>query len=162
MIEVFDNPLLLDFIRVAIELPEDERRQLEEFSGEQFTIDGCAIGNFTVPGPKWVVKRDGVPLVVGGFSPLRPGVWQDFLLTTKEAWEPANAFRVTLACRRVMDAMFKSGQAHRIQCVVPESRVSSRPELEKWYKVLGYKKEATLHGYCANGYAAAVYSRVGR
>lgn len=162
MIQVFSNPFLLDFVKVAIEMPDDEKAQITAFTGEDFDVDAVAVGNFTAPGPKWVVKDDNVPLVVGGFVPMRPKVWRDFLLTTPRAWEPKYAFRVTLACRRVMDAMFRSGEAHRLECLVPERRLSSRPELVEWYRVLGYKQEATHPGYLADGYGAVRFARVGR
>ena len=160
--EVYPNPSLLDFIKVAACMPQDECDQLEKFTGQKFDVDGVAIGNFTVPGPKWVIKDGDLVLAVGGFVPERPGVWRDFMLTTPEAWQPKYAWRVTLVCRRVMNAMFTSEQAHRLECIVPLSRIESRPELVAWYKVLKYKREATLQGYCADGYPAVVFSRVGR
>jgi hypothetical protein len=161
MIQVYNNPLLLDFVKCAILMPQDERDQVRAFSGEEFDIDGCAVGCYTQLGPKWVAKDDNEPLVVGGFVPQRPGVWRDFLLTTPNAWLPGNAFRITLGCRRVMNAMFKSGEAHRLECIVPESRISSRPELVEWYRVLGYQQEATLRAYLADGSNAVVFARVG-
>lgn len=168
MIKIFTNPFLADFIQVAARMPEDERAQIEAFSGEKFDIDGAAIGNFCVAGPKWVAKVAAddeafaiglaTPIAVGGFAPCRPGVWRDFLLSTDEAW--AHWFPLTRACRKAMDAMFASGQAHRLECVVPAARVQSRPELSKWYRVLGYNEESLRYGYCANGADAIAYSRV--
>ena len=82
MIKVYSNPLVWDFLRVCSQMPEDEREQLEAFVGEKYDTDRAAIGNYEVPGPKWVVKEDDDPIVIGGFVPHRRGVWQDFLLTT--------------------------------------------------------------------------------
>lgn len=158
MIQVYTDPLLLDFIKVCINMPQDEREQLEAFTGEQYDIDRAAIGNFSVHGPKWVVKKDDEAICVGGFAYQRPGVWRDFMLTTAEAWE--HWFPVTRACRRAMDAMFISGQAHRLECVTPAARLAYRPEIERWYKVLGYTREAPLWRYCANGADAVMFSRV--
>jgi hypothetical protein len=161
--KIYNNPYLLDFLSAAARMPEDERDQLKRFTGHDYDVDGIAIGNYTVEGPKWVAKTDeGLVLAVGGFVPQRPGVWRDFMLTTPEAWLPEHALKLTRACRRIMDAMFISGQAHRLECVAPLSRVESRKELESWYKVLKYKREATLQGYCADGYPAVLFSRVGR
>jgi hypothetical protein len=157
MIECFNNPFLLDFVSVCCRMPDDERAQLTALTGQEFDIDGAAIGNFTVAGPKWVIKADGTPLVVGGFALERPGVWRDFMLTTPEAWSK-HWFPVTRICRRIMDQMFLGKHAHRIECIVPAARV--RPDLERWYSVLGYNKEALLHGYCANGADAVLYARV--
>lgn len=159
MIQVFDNPYLLDFIKVCAQMPEDERRQIEAVHGQDYSIDGAAVGNFTVPGPKWVIKWNEQPIVIGGFVPQRPGVYQDFLLTTASAWKE-HWFPVTRICRRIMDAMFISGEAHRIECVVPAARVLSRPELRKWYSILGYHEEGPRYGYCADGSDAIGFSRV--
>lgn len=157
MIQVYNNPFLLDFIKVCAQLPDDERKQLEAFTGCEYDIDGAAIGNFTAPGPKWVIKADDEPIVIGGFSQQRRGVWRDFLLTTPAAWTE-HWFTVTRICRRAMDGMLNSKQAHRLECVAPVARVTEK--LEKWYAVLGYNKEAVLHGYCASGADAIIYSRV--
>ena len=80
MIKTYTDPWLIDFLKVAAALPQDEREQLEAFTGEPYSIDGCAIGNFTAPGPKWVIKSDYEPIAIGGFVQQRPGVWRDFML----------------------------------------------------------------------------------
>lgn len=158
MIHLYNNPLLLDFLKVCYLLPEEERRQLEAFTGHEYTVDGAAVGNFMVNGPKWVIKDDQTPLCVGGFSMERPGVWRDFLLSTPEAWSPKYWFPVTRICRKIMDGMLNSGTAHRLECVAPAARLT--PKLEGWYKLLGYNREGVLYGYCANGADAVIFSRV--
>jgi hypothetical protein len=158
MIHVYNDPLLLDFLKVCYLMPEGERAQLEAFTGQKYTVDGAAVGNFTVNGPKWVIKDAEVPLVVGGFSMERPGVWRDFLLSTPDAWSPKYWFSITRICRKIMDGMLKSGTAHRLECVVPAARLSAK--LEGWYKLLGYNREGLLNGYCANGADAVIFSRV--
>lgn len=159
MIKVYTDPWLLDFLKVCANVPQDEREQLEAFTGEPYTVDGAAIGNFTVPGPKWVIKWDDEPIVVGGFAPQRPGVWRDFMLTTPDAWSK-HWFPSTRIARRAMDAMFVSKQAHRLECIAPAARLAARPQILDWYRVLGYNREATLSGYCANGADAILFSRV--
>jgi hypothetical protein len=158
VIKIYNNPFLLDFIKVCASMPEDERKQLEAFTGQAYDIDGAALGNYTVPGPKWVVKKDDAPICIGGFVPQRPGVWRDFMLTTPAAWD--NWFTVTRMCRRAMDAMFDSGEAHRLECLTPANRLAQRPEIENWYRVVGYTREATLWRYLADGSDAVIFSRV--
>jgi len=158
MITIYSNPLLLDFIKVCLHMPEDERKQLEAFTGEPYNVDGAAIGNFTVPGPKWVAKQNDDVLCIGGFVPQRPGVYRDFMLTTAQAWQ--SWFPVTRAARRLMDHMLNSKTAHRLECVAPAGRLYQRPEIARWYETLGYNIEGTLYGYCANGEDAIMYSRV--
>lgn len=160
MIQVYNDPLLLDFVKICIGMPQDERDQIEAFVGQKFDIDAVAIGNYVVQGPKWVVKDDNTPLVVGGFKLQRPGVWRDYMLTTPEAWEKKYWFAVTRTCRRAMDSMFASGQAHRLECVVPAPRLQQRPVLYGWYELMGYRKESIRYGYCANGADAVAFARV--
>lgn len=155
MIQVYTNPLLLDFIKVCINMPQDEREQLEAFTGQPYTVDGAAVGNFTTEGPKWVIKANDEPVCIGGFVPQRPGVWRDFMLTTPEAWEK-HWFPITRIARRAMDAMFSSRQAHRLECISHHSRAKAF----KWYNALKYNREATLYGYCADGSDAVLFSRV--
>jgi RimJ/RimL family protein N-acetyltransferase len=155
MIQVYTDPWLLDFVKVCNRMPQEEREQLEAFTGEKYSVDGAAIGNFTVPGPKWVIKADDEPIAIGGFVPQRPGVYRDFMLNTPEAFEK-HWFAVTRIARRAMDAMLLSKQAHRLECIAHHSREKAF----RWYATLGYHKEATLYGYCANGADAVIFSRV--
>jgi hypothetical protein len=157
--KIFTDPLLLDFLSICINMPEDERKQLEAFTGEPYSVDGAAIGNFTVLGPKWVIKtNEGVAVCVGGFVPQRPGVYRDFMLTTPEAWT-THWFAVTRICRRALTAMMEGG-AHRLECIVPATRLAYRPQIETWYKAIGYTREATLYRYLADGSDAVVFARV--
>jgi hypothetical protein len=158
--KLFSNPLLLDYIKVCCKLPQDERAQLEAFTGQPYDVDGAALGNFSAPGFKFAIKEaaDAEPICVGGFVPQRPGVWRDFMLNTPEAFEQ-HWFSVTRLSRRTMDWMLGT-QGHRIECIVPEPRLRARPQIEDWYRVLGYNREALLYGYCANGADAVIFSRV--
>jgi len=159
MIVIYTDPLLLDFIKVCANMPNDEQAQLEAFTGEKYDIDRAAIGNFSVAGPKWVMKADDVPICIAGFVPQRPGVYRDFMLTTAVVWD-AHWFTLTRTTRRLMDFMLKSKTAHRLECVVPAARLAERPEIERWYEAIGYNREGTLYGYCANGGDAVIFSKV--
>lgn len=159
MIKVYNDPILLDYIKICVLMPEDERKQIEAFVGQPYDIDSVAVGNFMVPGPKWVIKDENKPLVVGGFKQQRPGVWRDYMLTTPEAWEKQYWFTVTRTCRRAMDSMFAGG-AHRLECVAPAERLQQRPILREWYRVMGYSEESIRYGYCADGSDAVSFARV--
>lgn len=161
MIEIRQDPYLMDFLYVAARLPQDERDQIEAFSGVPFEIDGAAIGAFMAPGPKWVSRKDGKPVSVGGMVPERPGVWRDFMMNVEGAFDdPAYALFITRQCRKIVDAMFRSGQAHRVECIVPLQRITARPELVRWYKVMKYRQDAVIPAYLANKYPAVVFGRV--
>ena len=55
--KLFSNPLLLDYIKVCCKLPQDERDQLEAFTGQPYDVDGAALGNFSAPGFKFAIKE---------------------------------------------------------------------------------------------------------
>lgn len=160
MIDVYNDPMLIDFISVAQRLPQDEIDQIEAMTGRQFEIDGVAIGAYTVQGPKWAAKIGNRALSVGGFNQERPGVWRDFMMNTPESFAPENYVQLTRHCRRIMNMMFKSGSAHRLECIVPLSRITARPELVRWYKAVGYTQEAVMQAYLANKYPAVMFSRI--
>lgn len=152
---VLREPGLGDFIFVLSKLPEDEIEQYEAFSGAQFDIGTVAAQYFLQGGPSWVVCYGENPLVVGGFSMVREGVWQDWMFTTPEAWTPQHWKPITRRCRKVMDAMLRS-EAHRLQCV----SLSSRVQAHRWYRTLGLELEGTLRCYGAGGENAMMFSRL--
>lgn len=160
MIQVFNDPMLLDYVKACIAMPQDEREQVEAFIGRPYDIDSVAVGNWQVQGPKFVIKDGDVVLAVGGFAQQRPGVWRDYMLTTPQAWEKQYWFQVTRTCRRALDFMFSSRQAHRLECITPVARLEARPEIERWYGLLGYYREGMRYGYCANGANAVAFARV--
>jgi hypothetical protein len=157
MIEVF-YPTLLDFIMVCARLPQDEKDQMEQLSGNEFTIDGAAMGAFNAPGPKFVLKKDGKPLCIFGAVPERRGVYRDFMLNTPEAFSPENYLAVTRHVKRAIDWLFDSGQAHRIYCETP----IARSRVFRWYKAIGYRFETVIRGCLVNGSDAALFARVKR
>ena len=151
--------ILLDAIRVALAATQDQREHFKTMTGTEWDIDGVALGGFQSVGPKWSIHIDGAPVAVGGFAQQRPGVYRDWFIFAPAAFEKANWRAVTRLCRKLMDWVLQNG-AHRLECLVPVGRVESRPQLHRWYTILGYNKEALLYGYCANGADAYCYSRV--
>jgi len=154
---VFNDPFLIDFLIVAQQMTDDQRNQLEEMTGEKYDAERAAVAAFTTPGPKWVFKTDeGQPIAVGGYAPQRPGVWRDYMLTTDEAWSPTYFGAVTRRCVRIVEAMLKSGEAHRLECI----SLASRTKAHDWYRIVGLHKEGVLHGYAASGADAIIFARV--
>jgi hypothetical protein len=151
--------ILLDAIRVVLAANEDQQEHFIAMTGQAWDIDSVAMGGFQTAGPKWSIHIDGSPVAVGGFAYQREGVYRDWFIFTPAAFEPRNYMAVTRLCRRLMDRVLRS-IAHRLECIVPAARVEASSKLAKWYKILGYNKEALLYGYCANGADAVCYSRV--
>jgi hypothetical protein len=151
---VYRGPSLTDFLLVVSRLPADEREQYEAFSGRTFNAEEIAAMFALKVGPAWVLTVDEAPIVIAGFDMLRPGVWQDWLFSTPEAWEKHWRL-VTKVSRKVMDAMLQT-EAHRLQCVSLASRIHAH----RWYRPLGLELEGTLRGYGVNGEDALMFARL--
>lgn len=158
-VEVFHTPVLLEYIQVVRAAAEDQQEHFTAMTGQEWDVDSVALGAFQTVGPKWSIRIDGTAVAVGGFAQQRPGVYRDWFISTPSAFSADHFFCITRICRKLMDHTLANG-AHRLECVVPWLRVEGSPKLAKWYKVLGYNKEALLYGYCANGADAVCYSRV--
>jgi hypothetical protein len=152
--EVFKQPTLSDLLLICDRLPEDEREQWEAFTGSKYDRDTLAVSlhNRT---PSWVLCCDGNPICAAGYDYIRPGVWQDWMINTPEAF--GQHWRTTTKhVKRGMDAMLDQTDAHRLQCVSLASRIHAH----RWYAVLGLAPEGTLRAYGANGEDAIMFARV--
>lgn len=153
--ELFRKPSLSDLLLVCDRLCDDERRQYEAFNGLKYDRDRLALALATKTGPSWVLCADLRPICAAGFDYIRPGVWQDWMVNTPEAFG-RNWRTTTKHVRRVMDAMLDQDGTHRLQCV----SLSTRTDAHRWYKVLGLAPEGTLRAYGSNGEDAIMFSRV--
>lgn len=153
-LKVYSKPSLLDFIQVCHKLPADEVEQYEAFAGKTYNPEEVAAIYSLRDAMSWTIVADGQPIVVAGFDMIRPGVWQDWLLSTPEAWT-THWRGVTKICRRAMDAMLQ-GDAHRLQCISLASRIHAH----RWYRPLGLVQEGVLHGYGVNGEDAIMFARL--
>ncbi len=149
------NPTLADLMLLCREAPEDIQDQWEAISGTPWCVDAVVSAVYTVGGPKWVGHVDGYPIAAGGFIPIRPGVYRDWLIPGPFAFTPAYWRSVTKICRRIMDSMLL-GDAHRLECL----SLASRANVVDWYRVLGYQFEGTLHAAGSNGEDLAAYCRL--
>lgn len=144
-------PTLLDVAWVLSHLIDDERRQIEEFTGSPYDYNTIAIATWALPGPKWAL-RDATdrPLGVAGLERLRPGVYRSWFYSTAELWEQSD---VTFITENVIKQMLEI-DAHRIETIALEDRHQSR----RWYERLGLRLEATLQGFGATGRNAVLYT----
>lgn len=148
------NPPLLDYLYVASRLPEDEKHQIEAFSGTAFTVDGAANGNYNLPGPKFGLYAGNEVLAVGGFLPVFAGTYRDWFLSTPLLWEK-HWFAATRHLRKLMDEILGWPDVRVLECY----SLASRTAAHRWYRPLGYSYETTLHGR-ASGEDVFVYTRV--
>ena len=153
-IQLYRNPRPMDYLHVCFRLNEDERDQIEAFTGRGYDPEDTAIAHVH-KAPAWMLCEDNEPYCIAGFDMLRPGVWQDWLLSTPKAWDQKHWRSTTRHVKRVMDAMMKT-EAHRLQCVSLASRIHAH----KWYAVLGLAPEAPLKAYGAHGEDAIMFARL--
>lgn len=152
-------PILEDYGWLARNMRPDEVEQFLAFSGlGSYDANVAARAFAMMPGAAYVlVDRDNRPILIGGFEPLRPGVYEGWLAGTMEGWG-RHGFAITRICRRNIDAMLDGG-AHRVQITA----LSSRALAHDWYiRGLGMECEGTLQGYAANGADAVVFAKVRR
>lgn len=150
------QPVLSDFVWICHNLPEDEQRQFMALSGATvFDPDQAALNCAGNPGVKWVLveTESGKPLAVGGYTPLRSGVWQSFMLVPEASWE-SHGREITRQVLKVIKEMKKQG--HRLQTLVLQDRAKARA----WYARIGLQNEGTLRHYGANGENVEMYSIV--
>ncbi len=148
------DPCLTDFLYICDNLPEDEQRQFAALSGVPFDADNAAINCQLAPGPKWVMlAEDGKPLAVGGYSQIRKGVWQSWMLAPESSWE-SHGTEITEHVNTVRKQMQKQG--HRLQTLV----LSDRAKARAWYGRIGLEHEGTLRAYGANGENIEMYSTI--
>lgn len=152
-LQLYRAPKLLDYVHVCMNLNPDEREQIEAFTGQPYDPEEVAWSHAQRQ-MAWMLCEDEKPIAIAGFDMLRPGVWQDWMLSTPRAWDP-NWRTTTKYVKRVMDTMLQQ-DAHRLQCISLASRIHAH----KWYAVLGLAPEAPLKAYGANGEDAIIFSRL--
>ena len=153
------SPILQDYAYLSARMRPDEIAQFLAFSGLQaYDAEVAARSFINTDGPAYVmVGRDGLPFLIGGFQPVRAGVFDGWLAGTVAGWE-AHGMTITRICRRLLDQMLRTG-AHRVQIAA----LATRTAAHDWYeRGLGMRREGVLRGYSANGSDAIMFSKVRR
>lgn len=151
------NPILQDYAYIAARMRPDEIEQLLSFSGlPAYDAEVAARSFMNTDGPAYVmVGRDGLPFLIGGFQPVRAGVFDGWLAGTLDGWE-THGLTITRICRRLLDQVLSNG-AHRVQIAA----LASRTAAHDWYeRGLGMQREGVLRGYSADGSDAVMFSKV--
>lgn len=148
---------LRDLIVLCAQMRPDEIEQYLALTGAQdFSFERAASAYWNTPGIKFtLLGPDGLPLVAGGFEPVRPGVYHSWMTGTMAAWE-THWRSITEATNFLMDCMMEDG-AVRIQTHALAKRVGAC----KWYeKGLKMQREGVLRRFSSTGEDVVVYSRV--
>ncbi len=152
------RPLLEDFVYVAKRMRADERDQFIAMSGlPRYDADVCARAGANTPGASYAyVDRTGHPVLLGGFEPIRPGVFEGWHMATDDGWQKYGPLFHRL-CIRLMNNLFANG-AHRIQTCALTSRIQAHA----WYERIGMMNEGVLSGYCTDGQDGVMFARTAR
>lgn len=103
-----------------------------------------------------LIDRNDKPIVAGGYTRVRPGVWQSWMVGTDESW--ATHWRsITKTARKTMDALLADPSCHRVQTLALESRT----EAHRWYvEGLGMVDEGLKRCVFADGQDGREFSKV--
>lgn len=135
--------------------PDEIAQDLAMTGAAEYDPQQAILKMAAVHGPKFVLLADGVPVVAGGFWQVRPGVWEGWQLGTMVGWEK-HWRAITKITRRLNDRMLAEPNVHRLQLYGQ----AGRDKTFEWYeRSLGYRREATLSRYCANGDDAVLFAR---
>jgi hypothetical protein len=155
MIELLPDPTLYEILYVCEKVPQDTQEQCSALDGEIFVPARVAAALTLAPGPKFLIADGAEPLAVGGFIPVREGVYRDWMAHQPLAFAPANWKAVTRCCRQAMDQVLE-GPAHRLECVA----LATRTKAMDWYRLLGYVPEGIQTAAGCQGQDLALFSRV--
>lgn len=146
---------LLDALTVAHDADPTDLEQAAEF-GIVGGLDYLAATLFATAGPRWAVAdaNSHMQIAVGGFFPLRKGVYQSWFLSREGAFQSYGR-DLTSICRRSMQHMMDSG-ANRLETV----SLSNRALAHRWYESLGMTREADHPYYGVTGQSATTYVRI--
>lgn len=152
---VLTDQTIADTLIVLRALPEDEVKQLETFSGDEFNIDRLAMQLGNSGGPKWTIrlKDTGEPLVVAGLFQVGTNIWRTWFFANQRAWDEFGK-EVTVHTARQRQQLFKNQEHMRVETVALASR---QRKVFEWYEACGMKYESTMHGYGVNGESALMY-----
>lgn len=152
------TPQVQHYAYVAARMRLDEQAQFAALTGRPYDADLCARAAVQCDGPAWVyLDASGFPVLIGGFEPQRPGVFEGWHMAVEGEWDRYwRSF--TKISARLMDDLFASG-AHRIQTCA----LASRPQAHAWYeKALGMTCDGLQPGYFADGQDGLMFSKVVR
>jgi hypothetical protein len=109
----------------------------------------------TIPGPKWEARtRAGRPAVVGGFTPVWPGLGSGWMWGTDD-WDEV-ALEVTRAMRKhILPALERNGVR----------RIEARPmygniDAVRWLELVGFEQEAVTPGFGRRGEDFVLFARL--
>ncbi len=151
------RPTVMDLGWLAMHMRADEIAQyLALTDADRYDPDTAARGFAAIPGISFALMApDGMPVCAGGFEPVRPGIWQTWMVGTDDGW--ARWWRgITKHTRRVMDAVLAQPGTRRIQT----NALASRTGAHEWYRRgLGMRYEGLWHAFGKGGEDVMCFAR---
>lgn len=148
-------PIVADYGYITARLRPDEIAQHLALTGlAEYQPDVAARGLIAAGGESYVmVDRMNRPVLIGGFVPVRPGVYEGWLAGTEESW--ARHWRaMTKVCAGLMENLLRR-DAHRIETCA----LASRTRAHAWYeRALKMHRDGVLPGYFADGQDGILFS----
>ncbi len=133
-----------DALRICQNLKPEEMREWRATRGE---AEVSTFARELIPFAKRIAiaYSDGVPVAMMGAIPLRPGVWNAFMVATPGISEVGLPF--TRWARRNFFAALRTLGAHRVEAHV----IADYYETHRWIKAIGAKVEAHVPRFGAQG-----------
>lgn len=107
---------------------------------DAFAVDVLAAGPVS-----WVAGLPDEPIAVFGCAPMWPGVWSMWLFATDNFGQIGISV-TRLIVRSIVPMLFEGG-AHRLEARSMEGHTDA----QRWLKLIGARREATLKGYGRDG-----------
>lgn len=152
------RPLVQDYVALAQRMPPDEIAQYLAATGlASFDPQEAAKTLLCIPGVvHCIANEEGRPIALGGYEPVRTGVWQCWMVSAAEDW-PTYGRQLTRIVRRFQSWMLESPDCRRLQLYsLPE-----RTQAHEWYlKGLGMTQEGRHRQYFADGSDALCFAIV--
>lgn len=145
------------FTFLAEHMRLDEQRHVLALSGaDTFDPEVAAAAAIATPGIRFTVMGPhGMPVVAGGFVPLRGQCWEGWMMGTLESWQ-SHYRHISRAVRWAIAQLFEQG-ATRLQVTT----LADRDSALDWYeRALGMHCDGTLRAAGAHGEDLVIYSRL--
>lgn len=117
---------------------------LREISETRWTSEDIAESLWQVPGGKFAVVHDGIPVALLGVVPVWPGVGQAWLIGTDEIG--SRGVEVMKASKRIIKTLLDL-EMHRIHAY----SAVFHTQAHRWLEMIGFRRESTLKQYGKTG-----------
>jgi hypothetical protein len=155
IIDTTTEPKLDELRFICARLSASERDQYEALGFGDFQPEALAEALHAKPGPKLLMRADGVPVACGGYDSVGVGVMQSWMVGTVEGWA-RHGRAITRETRRFMRVLLSVEGIRRLQTMC----LADRAEARRWYEAIGLDFEGTLRGFAQDGRDCALYARV--